>query len=146
MRLIGVLLCGAFVLACSKQWPSPTQDTTPYTLEYGALPEPEIPLDNPLTVQGVKLGRMLFYEPRLSADGSMSCASCHRQQNAFSDTAQFSIGIHGLPGKRQAMSAVNMLWNSNGYFWDGRAEKLREQILMHIAAGLDLYVSLVYVF
>lgn len=138
MRLIGVLLCGAFVLACSKQWPSPTQDTTPYTLEYGALPEPEIPLDNPLTVQGVKLGRMLFYEPRLSADGSMSCASCHRQQNAFSDTAQFSIGIHGLPGKRQAMSAVNMLWNSNGYFWDGRAEKLREQSLMPIEDELEM--------
>ena len=125
-------------LSCAKQAPMPTQDTTPYNLEYGELPTPVIEGDNPLTAQGVQLGRMLFYEKRLSGDNSMSCASCHRQEHAFSDTAQFSIGIHGDLSHRQAMSAVNMLWNTNGYFWDGRAEKLREQSLMPVQDPIEM--------
>lgn len=135
--LAGLISLSA-LLSCNREAPLPTQDSTPYTLEYGALADPELPQDNPLTVQGVKLGRMLFYENRLSGDNSMSCASCHRQEHAFSDTAKFSTGIHGEQGHRQAMSAVNMLWNSNGYFWDGRAEKLREQSLMPIQDPLEM--------
>jgi cytochrome c peroxidase len=133
--VLGALL---FTIGCVKQTPLPTQDTSPYNLEYGELTTPDIEGDNPLTVQGVQLGRMLFYENRLSGDNSISCASCHRQEHAFSDTAQFSIGIHGDAGHRQAMSAVNMLWNTNGYFWDGRAEKLREQSLMPIQDPLEM--------
>ncbi len=83
-------------------------DETPYILEYGQLPPPNIALDNPLTVQGVQLGRMLFYEKMLSKDGSMACASCHLQEFAFRDTAQFSIGVEGKPGGRQAMAVFNM--------------------------------------
>ena len=52
------------------------QDTTSYNLEYGGLPSPDLPADNNLTVQGVELGRMLFYEKMLSRDNSQSCASC----------------------------------------------------------------------
>lgn len=127
------LFSGIFFIAvgCAKA-PEPVWDTTSYTLDYGGLPEPELPVDNQLTEQGVKLGRMLFYETRLSGDNSMACASCHKQENAFTDTNRFSTGINGLEGHRQAMSAVNMLWNTNGYFWDGRAEKLRDQSLMPI--------------
>ena len=57
---VTLLLVGALIGACQKTAP-PVWDQTPYTLEYGDLPEPELPVDNPLTVQGVKLGRMLFY-------------------------------------------------------------------------------------
>lgn len=128
----------AVVASSCQRTPEVTLDNTPYTLEYGELPVPQIPTDNPLTVQGVKLGRMLFYENRLSGDNSMSCASCHRQEHAFSDTARFSTGIDGLQGHRQAMSAVNMLWNTNGYFWDGRAATLREQSLMPIQDVLEM--------
>jgi cytochrome c peroxidase len=136
---LGSCICWSFLRAsCAKKAPLPSQDTTPYNLEYGALPTPDIEGDNALTVQGVQLGRMLFYEKRLSGDNSMSCASCHRQEHAFSDTAQFSIGIHGDPSHRQAMSAVNMLWNKNGYFWDGRAEKLRDQSLMPIQDPIEM--------
>ena len=145
VQLSIVIAAATLAFSCQKQQPLPEQDLTPYTLEYGALPNPEVPIDNALTVQGVKLGRMLFYEPRLSGDNSMSCASCHRQEHAFSDTSQFSIGIHGLPGKRQAMSTVNMLWNKQGFFWDGRAEKLREQSLMPIEDELEMDASLDYV-
>lgn len=122
---------------CAKA-PEPVWDTAPYTLDFGGLPEPELPADNPLTEQGVKLGRMLFYETRLSGDNSLACASCHKQENAFTDTNRFSTGIDGLDGHRQAMSAVNMLWNTNGYFWDGRAQKLRDQSIIPIQDVLEM--------
>ena len=125
--------------------PEPTpieQDLTPYNLEYGDLPEPEIAQDNPLTVAKVELGRMLFYEPMLSADGSMSCSSCHLQEYAFTDTAQFSLGVDNLPGARHAMAIFNMAWNSNEFFWDGRAHLLRDQSLLPIQDPLELKESL----
>jgi cytochrome c peroxidase len=133
------LITFSIVLAfgCAKA-PEPIWDATPYTLAFGGLPEPELPADNPLTEQGVKLGRMLFYETRLSGDNSMACASCHKQENAFTDTNRFSVGIDGLEGHRQAMSAVNMLWNTNGYFWDGRVQKLRDQSIMPIQDPLEM--------
>lgn len=113
-------------------------DTTPYELAYGALPAPNLPEDNVLTVQGVQLGRMLFYEKMLSSDNSQSCASCHRQEHAFSDTTKFSIGVQGLPGKRQAMSVFNMAWNTNEFFWDGRAHLLRDQAILPIQDELEM--------
>lgn len=117
-------------------------DTTPYVLEYGALPTPDLPLDNPLTEAGVQLGKMLFYEPMMSKDGSMSCASCHNQMDAFSDTLQFSIGVENLPGKRQAMAIFNMAWHGNEFFWDGRSHLLRDQSLKPIEDGLEMNETL----
>ena len=117
-------------------------DETPYILEYGSLPAPNIASDNPLTVQGVKLGRMLFYEKMLSKDGSMACASCHLQEFAFSDTAQFSIGVEGKPGGRQAMAVFNMAWNENEFFWDGRAHLVRDQSLGPIQDPLEMNETL----
>lgn len=137
--LLGIALL--FFSGCAKK-PQPVWDTSAYSLEYGNLPTPEVPGDNPLTEQGVKLGRMLFYETRLSGDNSMACASCHKQENAFTDTNRFSVGIDGSMGHRQAMSAVNMLWNTNGYFWDGRAEKLREQSIMPIQDPIEMNETL----
>lgn len=117
-------------------------DDTLYILESGALPPPPIALDNPLTQQTVQLGRMLFYDTRLSADNTISCSSCHQQANAFSDTAQFSTGILGFKGGRQAMAVFNMAYNTNDFFWDGRAELLREQSLMPIQDSLEMHESL----
>ena len=117
-------------------------DETPYVLEYGNLPDPELPADNMLTKQGVQLGRMLFYEKMLSLDGSQSCASCHNQADAFSDTLKFSIGVEMLPGKRQAMAVFNMAWNSNEFFWDGRAHLLRDQSLKPIEDPFEMNETL----
>ncbi len=117
-------------------------DDTPYVLEYGMLPTPDLPPDNPLTIQGVQLGRMLFYEKMLSKDGSQSCAGCHRQLDGFSDTMQFSLGVEMLPGKRQAMSVFNMAWHSNEFFWDGRAHLLRDQSLLPIQDPLEMNETL----
>tara|TARA_B100000965_G_C19549438_1_gene739383 strand:+ start:36 stop:1145 length:1110 start_codon:yes stop_codon:yes gene_type:complete len=113
-------------------------DDTPYILNTGDFEQPPIAMDNQLTRQGVKLGRMLFYEKRLSKDGSMSCASCHRQEHAFTDTSLFSEGVRGKVGKRQAMAVFNMAWNENEFFWDGRAHLLRDQSLKPIEDSLEM--------
>ena len=136
------------IFACQKDedssdtGPTASLDETPYILEYGDLPEPILPDDNALTEQKVKLGKMLFFEKMLSKDGSQSCAGCHRQPDGFSDTARLSIGVEGLPGKRQAMAVFNMAWNTNEFFWDGRAHLLRDQSLKPIQDPLEMNETL----
>lgn len=143
-RLTYFAILTLIFVACKKDDPTEdptvvTYDPTPYNLEYAShFPPPDIASDNELTVQGVKLGRMLFHEEMLSRDGSQSCASCHNQNTGFSDTAQFSIGVNGLPGGRQAMTIANLAWNSNGFFWDGRAPLLRDQSLLPIQDELEM--------
>ena len=135
-----------FAIACGKDDDQPkepvTHDETAFILEYGALPSPDLPSDNSLTEQGVQLGRMLFYETMLSKDGTQSCASCHRQPDGFSDSTRFSIGVEMLPGKRQAMPVFNMAWHSNEFFWDGRAQLLRDQSLLPIEDPLEMNETL----
>ena len=142
--LLLVLFVG--IVACQKDddqsTNKPTYDDTAYILNYGAFPAPNLPTDNPLTIQGVKLGRMLFYEKMLSKDGTQACADCHRQVDAFADTARFSIGVEQLPGKRQAMAIFNMAWHSNEFFWDGRAHLLRDQSLLPIQDPLEMNETL----
>ncbi|MBC7425879.1 MAG: cytochrome-c peroxidase [Bacteroidia bacterium] len=146
-----ILVYTAFVFAmisilmiesCKKDPKVEVDMDMPYNLEFGAFPQPLIAIDNPLTVEGVKLGRMLFYEKMLSSNNQMNCASCHNQKTAFSDTNRLSIGVLGLPGKRQAMSAFNMAWNSNEFFWDGRAHLLRDQSLKPIQDSLEMHETL----
>ena len=128
--------------SCTKDPIDETEVNNPYVLEYGIFPPPEIASDNPLTEQGVKLGRMLFYEKLLSSNNQMACASCHNQNTAFSDTNRLSIGVLGLPGGRQAMGVFNMAWNTNEFFWDGRAHLLRDQSLKPIQDSLEMHETL----
>lgn len=143
-----ILSVGVLIVACKKDPPVEPYvaeyDNTPYNLKYenNTLPVPNLPADNPLTVEKVELGRMLFYEKQLSKDGSMACATCHLQGDGFSDPDQFSIGVDGLPGGRHAMAVVNLAWNENGFFWDGRAETLREQSLLPIQDHLEMNETL----
>lgn len=143
------LFAGAILMSsCKKDVPFVEEyaefDNTPTSLQYvnNTLPVPNLPEDNPLTVEKVKLGRMLFYEEALSKDGSMSCATCHLQIEGFSDSDQFSEGVEGLLGKRQAMAVVNLAWNENGFFWDGRAELLRHQSVLPIQDPLEMNETL----
>ena len=102
---------------------------TPYELEIPPFfPPMDIPQDNPLTVEGIELGRLLFWEKDLSADGSMSCGSCHLPEAGFADPNPYSTGITGSQGVRNAMALINIGW-APSYFWDGRALTLEEQIL-----------------
>lgn len=118
-----------------------TYDATLYDFNPGPFPMPDFK-DNPPTVAGVELGRMLFHETMLSKDGSQSCASCHLQTHGFTDTARFSIGVEGKPGKRQAMSVFNTAWHNNEFFWDGRAHLLRDQSLKPIQDPLEMNETL----
>ncbi|WPU93048.1 cytochrome c peroxidase [Mucilaginibacter sabulilitoris] len=85
-----------------------------------------IPADNPTTKQGVYLGRLLFYETKLSANNTLSCSSCHQQDKAFTDGRPFSPGVDHVLSTRNSMSLANLLW-ARKFFWDGRAEGLEQQ-------------------
>lgn len=86
----------------------------------------EIPKDNPLTKEKIALGRELYFDPRLSVDGTVSCASCHNPKLAFTDGQKASIGIRGQIGRRSAPTIINRVF-SRAQFWDGRALSLEEQ-------------------
>ena len=105
--------------------PSPLQ--IPQLFESLIL-NPIIPPNNPQTEEGVVLGRKLFYDPLLSADNTQACASCHNPANAFTDSNQFSEGIDGFLGGRNAMPLFNLAWNyEDQFFWDGRESGLENQ-------------------
>ena len=130
--VVGLLAVVGVLYSCHRQQKQNVPyNPTPYTLQYpsfvdSAFGSPAIPADNPLTKQGVALGRRLFFEKMLSGDGTMSCARCHQPGNAFDDTAQFSHGITGALGSRNSMAVVNVAWSSH-FFWDGRRNSLEGQ-------------------
>jgi len=74
------------------------------------MPEPVVPPDNPMSDEKVQLGRHLFYDRRLSRDGSIACASCHQQERAFADPRRLPSGVDGQPGERNAMSLANVAY------------------------------------
>lgn len=89
----------------------------------------EVPESNPMTTEGVQLGRKLFYDPILSADSTISCASCHQQTANFSDNLPIGKGIDDRLGDRSSMSLLDIGYHYNGLFWDGRSETLEDQAL-----------------
>jgi cytochrome c peroxidase len=91
----------------------------------------EIPPDNPQIPEKIALGEKLFFDPRLSADGTVACASCHDPERAFTDGRPASIGVKGRVGQRNAPTILNVLYNKK-QFWDGRAETLEDQAVMPI--------------
>jgi cytochrome c peroxidase len=95
----------------------------PFGLEETAV---VIPADNPLTKEKIELGRLLFFDKRLSKNNTVACASCHLAQFAFTDGKNVSSGIHGLKGGRSAPASINRVF-STAQFWDGRAATLEEQ-------------------
>src|SRR5882757_8122162 len=100
-----------------------------------------IPAANPLTREGVYLGRMLFYERRLSATNKVSCENCHQQRLAFTDGKPFSQGIDSILTNRSSMSLSNLLWVRN-FFWDGRAPGLEEQMVTPMSSPHEMGQSL----
>jgi cytochrome c peroxidase len=95
------------------------------------------PAYNPTTNWGATLGRVLFYDVALSANQTISCASCHHQSHAFADTGAFSTGFMGGHTDRSAMAIVNMRF-SRTFFWDLRANGLENQVIMPIENALEM--------
>jgi cytochrome c peroxidase len=101
------------------------------------------PATNLVTDAGATLGRVLFYDKRLSANNTTSCSSCHLQQIGFADTARFSTGFEGKKTKRHSMALVNTRFFSSGrFFWDERAASLEEQVLMPIQDSIEMGMTL----
>jgi cytochrome c peroxidase len=117
-------------------------NATPYHLTISQFaPQPDLPRDNPPTGEGVALGGRLFFDRRLSADNSQSCASCHHPREAFTEPRRFSRGIDGDIGTRNAPALENLAWKSS-FFWDGRASTLREQVLQPIQNPIEMHETL----
>ena len=124
--------------------PMVASNATPYRFIISKFfPRPNLPRDNPLTVEGVSLGSKLFFDRRLSADNSESCATCHQPRLGFSENRRFSTGIGGEIGTRNSMPLQNLAWKQE-FFWDGRASSLREQVLQPIQNPVEMHESLDY--
>lgn len=119
----------------------------PYRLEIpqlfaDKLISPIIPTNNPLTEEGVALGKKLFFDKILSADETKSCASCHNPKSAFTDNQQFSLGIDGELGFRNAMPLFNLAWNFDDRFnWDGSAFGLENQAFEPVSNPIELHAN-----
>jgi cytochrome c peroxidase len=96
-----------------------------------------VPADNPLTVAKVQLGRRLFFDPVLSADRTISCASCHDPARGLADAERTSQGIGGKRGSRNAPSLFNVAYGRS-FFWDGRVLSLEEQATRPIESPQEM--------
>jgi cytochrome c peroxidase len=96
-----------------------------------------IPADNPQTPEKISLGQRLFFDRRLSADGTVSCSTCHDPALAFTDRKPTSVGIKGRVGQRNAPTVLNALYNKT-QFWDGRVNTLEEQAALPIVNSVEM--------
>jgi cytochrome c peroxidase len=130
-----VLLWAIFMAACSS---APKEEKKPaavpkgptlYKLNYPVGLDADaavIPADNPLTEDKIKLGKRLYFDKNLSIDKTISCATCHIPEKGFAENEQFSSGVGGKKGTRNAPTVINRLFSTR-QFWDGRAASLEEQ-------------------
>jgi cytochrome c peroxidase len=96
-----------------------------------------VPESNPLTREKVALGRKLFFDKRLSRDGTVACGSCHDPQRGFSDGRVVALGINGAEGTRNSPALINRGYG-RVFFWDGRAQTLEQQVLEPITNPIEL--------
>lgn len=142
----GLAVCLTSVAAMSASSPGEERppplpgDTLVVELPLDVLPAgvaDHQPEDNRLTAERVRLGRKLFFDPILSSDGTVACASCHDPAHGFATTDSRAVGIHGRRGSRNAPSILNRTAGKS-FFWDGRAKTLEEQAVEPIANPLEL--------
>jgi cytochrome c peroxidase len=101
------------------------------------LPPVPIPADNPPTAETIALGRRLYYDPILSSDNTVSCATCHSPKAGFTDRGPVSTGVGGKKGNRHSPTVINSAYN-DVQFWDGRAPSLEEQAKGPIANPVEM--------
>jgi cytochrome c peroxidase len=147
--LVAAILPAAAGLSCSAEAPPPAAPAVPQgeTLTSGdftlVLPlglqadAAYIPDNNPLTQAKIDLGRKLYFDTRLSKDGTISCATCHDPDKGFSDNRPVSTGIAGQSGARNAPTVMNRLF-SKEQFWDGRAADLEAQALGPVQNPIEM--------
>ena len=101
------------------------------------LPPVPVPSDNPLTAEAISLGRLLYYDPALSVDGTVACATCHNPALGFTDNKVLSNGVQGKTGTRNAPTVVNSAYYTS-QFWDGRAATLEAQAAGPMANPVEM--------
>ncbi|WP_440879934.1 cytochrome-c peroxidase [Tenacibaculum sp. C7A-26P2] len=135
-----------FTLSCS----SPSNDIETYTPKKVDLEIPEIfkkkliapiiPETNPLTEEGINLGKKLFFDPILSKNNIQSCAGCHNPKNSFSDIQSLSEGVNGIKGDRNAMPLFNLAWNfSERFTWSGSELSIERQVFSPIRNPKEMH-------
>jgi cytochrome c peroxidase len=151
--ILVVMVAGAvtLILGCERSAKSASSKLPP-TSETDALAQPKslqqvgapvemtrekIPADNPQTPQKISLGQKLFFDRRLSADGTVSCSTCHDPAFAFTDRKPAAVGIKGRTGQRNAPTILNALYNKT-QFWDGRVNTLEEQAALPIVNSVEM--------
>ena len=109
-----------------------------FDLPLGIDAPPPVPEDNPMTPAKVELGRQLFFDARLSSDGTVSCATCHNPVMGFTDGRATSMGTQAQVGGRSAPSVINLAYAQGGVFRDGRAASLEAQAIGPIANPIEM--------
>ena len=138
----GIPGSGALTIAEVKSWLSKSENhetlkvRLPMGLDKGAAGI-VIPEDNPLTRAKIELGRQLYFDPRLSRDGTVSCASCHHPDKGYAFDTQFGVGVKGQEGGRNSPVSYNRIL-SGPQFWDGRADSLEAQAVGPIANPIEM--------
>ena len=135
-RLTTIVLL--FIFSFSAALPAEEGDRVDIQLSYLKL---RIPNDNPLTVAKAELGKQLFFDPRLSRDNTISCASCHDPAKGWSNGKRYATGIGGQVGTRSVPSLVNAGFQQH-QFWDGRAGSLEEQARQPIESLTEMDMKL----
>ncbi len=143
MRLANVTLVAVLLptdAAASQVSPGPQHPEPPLGLDLYM----HVPDDNPLTATKVTLGRMLFFDSRLSADRSVACATCHDPGRAFTSGQPVGVGVFGRKGTRNVPTLVNRTYGAS-FFWDGRMTTLEEQVLQPIQDSKEMDITVVEV-
>lgn len=133
-------LFGSVAMLLLLFWSCHSTDTpTPYSIPTPpGFVEMVIPFDNPTTIEGIALGRKLFFDPILSLDSTVSCGKCHRPELAFTDGMATSLGIRRRKGERSAPSLLNIGYHYKDLFWDGRSPSLEDQALHPIEDAQEM--------
>ncbi|WP_275315900.1 cytochrome-c peroxidase [Tenacibaculum bernardetii] len=133
------------LMSCSSKEENDVYTPVPVNLEIPELFQqkiiaPVIPTNNPLTEEGIALGKKLFFDKILSQNNTQSCATCHNPAKAFTDNTQFSEGVDGLLGKRNSMPLFNLAWNFDERFtWDGKELSLERQALEPVRNPIEMH-------
>ncbi|MGH8224178.1 MAG: MbnH family di-heme enzyme [Woeseiaceae bacterium] len=127
MKLLAVLVAMLIAVAALVTWRAGQRDY-PWGLPEG-YPPPQVPAENPMSPIKVELGRRLFYDRRLSSTGTFACASCHRQELAFTDGLDRSVGVTGERHPRNAMSLVNVAYATRLTWANPLLSRIEEQAL-----------------
>ena len=138
VRPLRLLLVAVFASAVGWLWlnPAAAQERVPLGLPSDTW-DYYVPRHNPQTAAKAELGRKLFFDTRLSADGTVACATCHKPELAFADGKPVAEGIAGRRGPRNSPTLLNVIYNP-GHFWDGRADTLEEQAIQPLTNPLEM--------